>query len=262
MRTDLGHRVRAAFSPGGPLSAALRGFEPRPGQLRLASAWADAISREEILVAEAATGIGKSLAYLVPAVLSGRKSILSTGTRTLQQQLVDNDVPVVRDALSLPFSCVVVKGRANYLCRRRWEQFAAEPLFEFAREASLFDRMRAFAETTRTGDLSECPGIPEDFRAWSEVNARSEMCDAAACVEVERCYLMEVRRRAAAADLVVVNHHLFFADLALRTRSGGAPDVLPSPDLVVLDEAHGIEEVASSFFGLSVSLWRVQEICR
>jgi ATP-dependent DNA helicase DinG len=122
--------------------------------------------------------------------------------------------------------------------------------------------MQAFAETTRTGDLSECPGIPEDFRAWGEVNARSEVCDTAACAEVERCFLMEVRRRAASADLVVVNHHLFFADLALRARSGGGPDILPSPDVVVLDEAHGIEEVASSFFGLSVSLWRAQELCR
>ena len=262
MTIELTRRVRAAFSPGGPLSAALRDFEPRPGQLRLASAWADAISRGEILVAEAATGIGKTLAYLIPVVLSGRRAILSTGTRTLQQQLAENDVPIVREALSLPFSCVVVKGRANYLCRRRWERFAAEPLFEFAGETACFDRMRAFAATTRTGDLSECPGIPEDFRAWSEVNARSEVCDAAACAEVERCHLMEVRRRAAVADLVVVNHHLFFADLSLRARSGGVPDILPSPDVVVLDEAHGIEETASSFFGLSVSLRRVQEICR
>jgi ATP-dependent DNA helicase DinG len=262
MSSGLAQRVRAAISPGGPLSAALRGFEPRPGQVRFASAWADAISRREILVAEAATGIGKTLAYLIPVVLSGRRAILSTGTRALQQQLVENDVPIVRKALCAPFSCVVVKGRANYLCRRRWKRFAAEPLFEFAREAGHFDRMQAFAETTRTGDLSEAPGIPEDFRAWGEVNARSEVCDAAACAEVERCFLMEVRRRAAGADLVVVNHHLFFADLAHRARTRGAPDVLPSTDLVVLDEAHGIEEVAASFFGLSVSLWRAQELCR
>lgn len=262
MTTELAQRVRAAFSSGGPLSAALRGFESRPGQARLASAWAGAISRGTILVAEAATGIGKTLAYLVPVVLSGRRAILSTGTRTLQQQLAENDVPIVREALSLPFSCVVVKGRANYLCRRRWKRFAAEPLFEFAGEAGFFDRMRAFAETTRTGDLSECPGIPEEFRAWSEVNARSEVCDAASCAEAERCHLLEVRRRAAAADLVVVNHHLFFADLSLRRRSGGGPDILPTPDVVVLDEAHAVEEVASSFFGLSVSLWRAQELCR
>jgi len=260
--SEFAQRVRAVFSPGGSLSAALRGFEPRPGQLRLASEWADALSRGEILVAEAATGIGKTLAYLIPVVLSGRRAILSTGTRTLQQQLVENDVPIVRQALSAPFSCVVVKGRANYLCRRRWKRFAGEPLFEFAREAAHFDRMQAFAETTRTGDLSECPGIPEDFRAWGEVNARSEVCDTAACAETERCFLREVRRRAAAADLVVVNHHLFFADLALRARSGGGPDILPSPEVVVLDEAHGIEEVASSFFGISVSLWRAQELCR
>ncbi len=262
MSFELTHKVRAAFSPGGPVSRALPGFEPRPGQERLAAAWSESISRGEVLVAEAATGIGKTLAYLVPLVLSGRKAILSTGTKTLQQQLVENDIPVVREALRVPFSCVLVKGRANYLCRRRWKRFSIQPSFEFAREAVLFDRMREFAETTRTGDLSECPGIPDDFRAWGEVNARSEMCDASACGESDRCYLMEVRRRAAEADLVVVNHHLFFADLALRAKAEGAPDVLPLPEAVVLDEAHGIEEVASSFFGVTVSLWRAQELCR
>ena len=262
MTMELAKSVRAAFSPGGPISAVLARFEPRPGQVRMAAAWSDAISRGEVLVAEAATGIGKTLAYLVPVVLSGRKAILSTGTRTLQQQLVENDIPVVREALRVPFSCVIVKGRANYLCRRRWNRFAAQPLFEFAREARHFDRMQAFAETTRTGDVSECPGIPDDFRAWGEVNARSEMCNAGACAEEDRCYLREVRRRAAEADLVVVNHHLFFADLALRAKAEGAPDVLPLPDVVVLDEAHGIEEVASVFFGVSVSLWRAQELCR
>jgi ATP-dependent DNA helicase DinG len=228
----------------------------------MAAAWADALRRREILVAEAATGIGKTLAYLVPIVLSGCKAVVSTGTRTLQQQLVENDIPIVRKTLSIPFSCVVVKGRGNYLCLRRWKRFAAEPLFEFAREAGHFDRMLAFAETTRTGDLSECPGVPDDFRAWGEVNSRTEMCDASACQEAERCFLLEVRRRAVAADLVVVNHHLFFADLALRARAGSGPDVLPAHEVVVLDEAHGIEEVASSFFGVSVSLWRAQELCR
>jgi ATP-dependent DNA helicase DinG len=261
------------FAPGGALSATLPGYEPRPGQRTLAAAWADAIAGDEILVAEAATGIGKTLAYLVPIVLSGRKAVVSTGTKTLQQQLVDNDIPLVRRALSAPFSCVVVKGRANYLCRRRWKRFSSEPYFEFAREASFYDRMTAFAETTRTGDISECAGIPEDFRAWSEINARAETCDAASCGEAERCFLMEVRRRAAAADIVVANHHLFFADLSLRARTEREPygpaesesrrsDVLPSRDVVVLDEAHGIEEVASSFFGVSVSLRRVQDLRR
>jgi ATP-dependent DNA helicase DinG len=262
MATGLAQEVRNVFSPGGALSATLRGYEPRPGQSRLAAAWADAIGRGEILLAEAATGIGKTLAYLVPIVLSGRKAIVSTGTRTLQQQLVENDIPIVRRALSIPFSCVVLKGRGNYLCLRRWKRFAAEPLFEFAREARHFDRMLTFAETTRTGDLSECPGVPDDFRAWGEVNSRTEMCDASVCGEAERCFLMEARRRAADADLVVVNHHLFFAGLALRARPGSGPDVLPDHEVLVLDEAHGIEEVASSFFGISVSLWRAQELCR
>ena len=266
--------ARKAFAPGGRLAAVLPGFEPRPGQAVFAAGWAAVLARGGILVAEAATGIGKTLAYLVPAVLSGRKTIVSTGTRTLQQQLAENDIPRVREALRIPFSHAVVKGRANYLCRRRWERFAAEPLFEFAREARHFDRIREFAETTRTGDIAECPGVPEELRAWAEVNARSEMCDASSCAQSERCFLAEVRRKAAEADLVIVNHHLFFADLALRLKRGGAPraaeegggrqagDVLPAAGAIVFDEAHGIEEVACAFFGVSVSLGRALEIVR
>ncbi len=266
--------VREAFAAGGPLDRALPGFEPRPGQVRLATAWANSLARGEILVAEAGTGSGKTLAYLIPSILSGRKTIVSTGTKTLQQQIVENDIPLVRKALKVSFSCAVVKGRGNYLCLRRWKSFAAEPLFEFSREAEYYDRMRRFAATTRTGDISECPGIPDDFHAWSEVNARSETCDGSSCQDTERCFLAEIRRRAQAADLVVVNHHLYFADLAIRMRKEGFPEpvgraggdrggeVLPGADDVIFDEAHGIEETASSFFGTSVSLGRVQELHR
>ena len=271
MRENFREQVRKAFLTGGSFAAAVPGFEPRPGQLRMAEAWGEALSRGETLVAEAATGIGKTLAYLVPCVLAGVRTIVSTGTKTLQQQLLENDIPLVRAALGVPFSCVVVKGRQNYLCRRRWERFASEPLFEFSREASFFDRMKAFAESTRTGDLSECPGVPDDFHAWSEVNARSETCDFSVCAETERCFLADVRRRAAAADIVVVNHHLFFAELSLRIRRGGGGsggagerggEVLPDAEAVVFDEAQGIEEVASAFFGVTVSLSRALEIVR
>ncbi|GAB4241643.1 MAG: ATP-dependent DNA helicase [Deltaproteobacteria bacterium] len=258
-----------ALSPGGPIARGMRGFEARPGQVRMALTWAEALEAPGVLIAEAATGIGKTLAYLVPAILSGRRTIVSTGTRTLQQQLVENDIPIVREALQYPFSCAILKGRANYLCLRRWKRFCAEPLFEFAREAGYFPSMRAFAETTRTGDISECAGVPEDARVWGEVNARSEMCDAASCGETERCHLAAARRRAADADLVVVNHHLFFADLALRERIGPVrgeegkfAEVLPRADAVVFDEAHGLEETASVFFGVTVSLGRARELAR
>lgn len=266
--------VREAFAAGGPLARSLAGFEPRPGQLRLAAAWAAALARGEILVAEAGTGSGKTLAYLIPSVLSGRKTIVSTGTKTLQQQILENDIPLVREALQAPFSCVVVKGRGNYLCLRRWKRFVAEPLFEYPREAGFFETMCRFAETTRTGDISECPGVPDDFHAWSEVNARSETCDASSCQETERCFLAEIRRRAQSADLVVVNHHLYFADLAIRWKREGFPDrggrgggdrggdVLPASEAVIFDEAHGIEETASTFFGVSVSHARAQELFR
>ncbi len=273
--SSLEESVRRAFSPGGPLARGIPGFEPRPGQARMAEAWARTLVRGEILVAEAGTGIGKTLAYLVPCLLSGRKTIVSTGTKTLQQQLDEQDLPRVREALGVPVTWAVLKGRANYLCRRRWKRFSAEPLFEFAPEALRFDRMRDFAERTRTGDLSECAGIPEEFHAWSEVNARRETCDPARCDETERCFLSEARRRAAAADLVVANHHLFFADLAVgrrRTGEGGYlpgrgwggawGEILPPAEALVFDEAHGIEEVASSFFGISVSLARAQELAR
>src|SRR3990170_4957293 len=274
MRNRFEEEVRNAFAAGGPLARALAGFEPRPGQLRLALAWAGPRLRGETLVAEAGTGSGKTLAYLIPAVLSGRKTVVSTVTKTLQQQIVDNDVPLVREALRSSFSCVVVKDRGNYLCRRRWKRFAAEPLFEFPGEAEHYERMRRFAETTRSGDISECPGIPDDFHAWSEVNARSEMCDPSSCPETERCFLAEIRRRAQSADLVVVNHHLYFADLAIRRKREGAPDpsgrggmgrggeVLPPADAAIFDEAHGIEEIASAFFGVSVSLARAMELFR
>jgi ATP-dependent DNA helicase DinG len=251
----------------------MKGYEPRPGQLRMALAWADALEASRILVAEAATGIGKTLAYLVPAILSGRRTIVSTGTRTLQQQLAENDIPLVRDALRYPFSCAVLKGRSNYLCLRRWRRFLEEPMFEFAHEAAYFAAMREFAGTTRTGDVSEAAGVPEDARVWGEVNARSEMCDPSGCGETDRCHLMEARRRAAEADVVVVNHHLFFADLALRLRSGAERpeedegrgrhgEVVPRADAVVFDEAHGIEETASLFFGVTVSLGRARELAR
>jgi ATP-dependent DNA helicase DinG len=269
MPGDLARKVGLSLSPGGPIACAMRGFEARPGQLRMALAWAEALETPRVLVAEAATGIGKTLAYLVPAILSGRKTIVSTGTRTLQQQLMENDIPLVRDVLQYPFSCAVLKGRGNYLCLRRWKRFRSEPLFEFAREAGYFPAMQAFAETTRTGDVSECAGVPEDARVWGEVNARSEMCDPSACGETERCHLASARRRAADADLVVVNHHLFFADLALRERLGPARgeegrfgEVLPRVDAVVFDEAHGVEETASVFFGVTVSLGRARELAR
>ena len=274
MRNRIEDEIRDVFAAGGPLARTLARFEPRPGQLRLAMSWAEALARGEILVAEAGTGSGKTLAYLIPSVLSGRKTFVATGTKTLQQQIVENDVPLVREALRFSFSCVVAKGRGNYLCRRRWRRFAAEPLFEFPREAGYFEKMRRFAETTRTGDLSECPGIPDDFHAWSEVNARSETCDAASCPEIDRCFLVEIRRRAQGADLVVGNHHLYFADLAIRSKREGSSDppgrggwdrggeVLPPADAVIFDEAHGIEETASSFFGVSVSLARALELVR
>jgi ATP-dependent DNA helicase DinG len=237
----------------------------------MAMAWADALENPGVLVAEAATGIGKTIAYLVPTILSGRKAIVSTGTRTLQQQLIENEIPLLREAMRHPFSCVVLKGRANYLCLRRWNRFREKPLFEFAREDAYLNAIHEFADATRTGDISEAKGVPEDARVWEEINARREMCDPFSCDQTERCFLAEARRRAASADIVVANHHLFFADLSLRARIAGAEgestregygEVLTRADAVIFDEAHGIEETASLFFGVSVSAGRARELTR
>jgi ATP-dependent DNA helicase DinG len=253
-----GARVQALLGRDGPFAATLPGFERRESQQEMAGAVADALREGGQLLVEAGTGTGKTLAYLIPAVLSGQRVVISTGTKNLQEQLFYKDIPLVRQALRIPFSACLMKGRGNYLCLSRHAQFAAQPMFRFFEEAQHFDTLQRWSLLTKTGDRSEIPGVPERLDFWKGISARSENCVGKECPDFERCYVTRLRQRASESELIVVNHHLLFADLMVREGSFG--EVIPEYDHLILDEAHQIEDVATSYFGLTVSSVRVDEL--
>ncbi|GAO01777.1 ATP-dependent DNA helicase [Anaeromyxobacter sp. PSR-1] len=219
-----------------------------------------AIERRGYLVAEAGTGTGKTLAYLVPAVLSGRRVIVSTATKTLQEQLWQKDIPLLRDACGLEFGAAYLKGRSNYFCLARGEEFARAPTFAAREEAALWPRIEAWARRTETGDRSEID-LPDQFHTWKDLSATSENCLGRECARYEECFVTRARALAAQADVLLVNHHLFFADLAMRTSRAGV-EILPEHEVVIFDEAHAVEDVATEYFGLQVSSYRVEELSR
>lgn len=247
------------LGPGGPL-AAYPFFEPRPGQIALAKSVWETFDGGGILLAEAGTGTGKSLAYLAPAAMLGHRVVVSTGTKALQEQLTQKDIPLLASLLRRPVRAVVMKGRANYLCLHYYERFKAQPLLEVASEARFLKRLHRWAGETETGDRAEWVGIPEDLALWRDLNARSERCLGGHCPLYDSCYVVRLRAQAEAADLVVANHHLLFADLALRDRWDAT--ALPTYAYLVLDEAHEAEGAAISFFGTSVSRRMLGELCR
>ncbi|TMA85955.1 MAG: ATP-dependent DNA helicase [Deltaproteobacteria bacterium] len=222
-----------------------------------------ALARGRALVVEAGTGTGKTLAYLLPAARSGLKVVISTATKTLQEQLADKDVPLLR-ALGVDARFAFLKGRQNYLCLLRFEQFLRNPTFAVREEAAVFDAIAAWAETTQTGDRAELSELPENLASWRDLSATADQCIGARCAHYDRCFVFRMRQKAAEADVIVVNHHLFFADLALRTSSAGdtGAAVLPKYDAVVFDEAHAVEEVATEHFGAQLSSFRVGELAR
>ena len=244
----------------GPLAATLPGFEYRASQQEMAAVVADVFRDGGELLVEAGTGTGKTLAYLIPAVLSGQRVVISTGTKNLQEQLFYKDLPLLRKALKVPFTACLMKGRANYLCLTRFAQFAMQPSFRVFEEASHFDAVRRWAEMTKTGDRAEIPGAPESLDFWKGISARSENCTGKECPEFERCYVTKLRQRAADSDIIIVNHHLLFADLMVREGSYG--EVIPDYDYLVLDEAHQIESVVTQYFGVTVSTTGVEELAR
>jgi ATP-dependent DNA helicase DinG len=255
--------VDAILGPRGALAAALPGFHHRPEQLAVARAIEAALTHRRFLLAEAGTGTGKTLAYLVPAALSGRKVVISTATRNLQEQVVHKDVPLLRDRLGLAFEVAYLKGRQNYLCLQRYEAAAAAPSFPSPDDARVWPELTRWAAHTATGDRAELE-VPDDWALWRTLTATSETCLGQRCPAYESCFVTRARRQAEAADLIVVNHALFFADLALKSR-GAQPQgvgVLPRYDAVVFDEAHALEEVASDGFGRQVSSFRVEELAR
>ncbi len=221
-----------------------------------------ALARLEPLIVEAGTGTGKTFAYLIPALLSGRSTIISTGTRTLQDQLFRRDVPLLARALGLPVKVALLKGRANYLCRHRWELATQQgSLLGGERDAArILARISRWAETTKSGDLSELEDLPEQSSVWPSVTSTRENCLGQECPQFSRCHVFEARRRAQAAEIVVVNHHLLLADLALKDEGFG--DLLPGAEAVILDEAHQVPDIAAQFFGQVWSVRQVQVLMR
>jgi len=250
------------FGPEGPLASTIEGYAVRSGQCTMARSVGRALALEEPLIVEAGTGIGKTFAYLVPVLLSGRTVIISTGTRTLQDQLYHRDVPVLARAIGMPVRMALLKGRSNYLCRYRLESVPQQrQMFGAVRGAARhMSRIVRWAAATRSGDLAELTDIPEDSPAWPMVTSTRENCLGAECPQFSGCHVYAARRAAQAAQVVVVNHHLLLADLSLKDEGFG--DLLPGAEAVVLDEAHQVPDIAAQFFGLNWSTRQVQVLVR
>ena len=242
----------------GPFATKLSGFAPRSQQQEMARVVSDALTDHALLIAEAGTGTGKTFAYLVPTLLSGQKVIISTGTKTLQDQLFHKDIPLVRDALAVPVDVALLKGRANYLCPYRLETVLSQGRFGSRREASDVQIIKRWSGQTESGDIAELTELSEDAMVWGQVTSTADNCLGSDCDYIEQCYVVHARRRAQVADVLVVNHHLLFADMALRDEGGG--ELLPGANAFILDEAHQLPELASSFFGLTVSGNQLMEL--
>jgi ATP-dependent DNA helicase DinG len=258
--SDLAAASVAALSEGGLLAERIPSFRPRLAQQRLSEAVAQAFEDREVLLAEAGTGTGKTFAYLVPALLSGLKTIVSTGTRALQDQLYHRDLPRVRDALGTGLKTALLKGRANYLCRYRTERAKGEPRFSSREQVAQFQRIVAWSGRTRMGDLAELDDLPEDSPLVPLVTSTTENCLGGECPFYAECFVVQARARAQSADLVVVNHHLLLADLALRQEGFG--EILPGAQAFVVDEAHQLPELAAQFFGEGLGARPLVELAR
>jgi ATP-dependent DNA helicase DinG len=249
-RLELTREVDAAFADGGALAESIEQFEPRDGQRLMARRVAETLTGGGVLLAEAGTGTGKTLAYLVPAILSRHRVMVSTGTKNLQEQIYFKDLPVLQGALGVDFTATYMKGRANYLCLHRYGQAPPELVAE----------LDAWVRTTETGDRAELEGLPDESAFWNDVSANVETCLGSDCPQFQDCFVTRMRQRAAASDIVIVNHHLLCADAAIRQNadSGAIPDC----HHLVLDEAHQLEDVATQFFGRSLSNYRLDELVR
>ncbi len=248
------------FGPSGLLARKMNSYEYRPEQSQMAHAVQRAFALERFLIVEAGTGTGKTLAYLIPAVLSGKRVVVSTGTKTLQEQLFYKDIPFIQKDLGLSFRAAFMKGRGNYVCLRRLRLFSRQPLFPSMDDVSRYQVLKRWAGRTRTGDRAELTDLPEDLALWKEICSSSESCLGQACDFFEDCFITRMRREAAGADVVIVNHHLFLSDLAVRL--GGYGEVLPRYEAVIFDEAHQLEEIATQYLGEAVSNFRFEDLAR
>jgi ATP-dependent DNA helicase DinG len=244
------------FGPGGTLEQRLDDYEHRPSQIRMAKAVHRALEEQNHVIIEAGTGTGKTLAYLLPALLHGKRILVSTGTKTLQDQIFYKDIPLLESVLERPIRAAYLKGRNNYLCRLKLETLHVEGLFS-PRELRSFQSILDWAQETETGDRAELGSIGDDSELWSRMDARRDRCLGSKCKDYERCFLTLVRQKAMEADIVVVNHHLFFADLAVRKSDVAA--ILPDYSAVIFDEAHDLEDIATDYFGFHISNYRLME---
>ena len=252
--------VEGIFGPGGLLEKRHPGYEFRPSQLALAEIADQAFAKHQHVVIEAGTGTGKTLAYLIPAIRSGRRVVISTATKSLQDQLFQKDVPFLQKHFAPNLKAVLMKGRANFLCRQKVHQMEGQPVLKGIDEIDWFSQIRDWEKLTETGDRNELTFLPDDSQLWNRIDARSDLCTGNKCVEFQRCFITAMQQRAEEADLIIVNHHLFFADLALRQDDFGS--ILPEYSAVVFDEAHEIEDVASDYFGRQLSSYRFEELGR
>jgi ATP-dependent DNA helicase DinG len=248
--------VTDAFSATGALARAVEGYEPRDGQRAMAEAVAATIEAGGTLLVEAGTGTGKTLAYLIPAILSGKRVLVSTGTKNLQEQIYFKDLPALARALGIPFTATLMKGRANYLCKHRFAQYGMSE----APDAFLLPMLQEWANETHTGDRAELRDLPEDLPLWKEVAADADTCLGTDCPQHDECFVTRMRQRAAESDVVIVNHHLLCADASVRQGEYG--EVIPDCQTLVVDEAHQLEDVATQYFGVAVSNYRVDDLVR
>ena len=258
--TELKTAVAGVFADTGPLARTLPEYEARPAQLLMAAAVADTLEHGGVLLAEAGTGTGKTLAYLVPAILSRQRVLVSTGTKNLQEQIFFKDLPVLRESLSVPFSATYMKGRGNYLCRHRYDSFRESGAIRSFEEVGHLRTLDEWLTHTETGDRAEVEDLPEDLTFWPDIAATSENCIGGECPRYNDCFVVRMRQRAAEADVVIVNHHLLCADAAVRESTFG--EVIPNCRFAIVDEAHQLEDVATQYFGLSLSNYRIDGFTR
>ncbi|HEX6465143.1 MAG TPA: ATP-dependent DNA helicase [Vicinamibacterales bacterium] len=257
---SLSGTVASVFAPGGPLASALDGFEARPAQLEMAAAVADVFDGGGILLAEAGTGTGKTLAYLVPAILSRERVLVSTGTKNLQEQIYFKDLPVLKQTLGVPFTATYMKGRGNYLCLHRFDALKDSVAIQSSEDSRAIVMIDEWLRRTETGDRAEIEDLPEDLPFWPDIAATSENCIGAECPRFNNCFVTRMRQRAAESDLVIVNHHLLCADASVRQSTFG--EVIPSCKFAIIDEAHQLEDVATQYFGRQISNYRFDDFAR
>lgn len=254
------NKIQAFFGANGPLSQSVTGYLPRPAQIEMAEAVADAIKQQQNFIAEAGTGTGKTFAYLVPAILSGKKIIVSTGTKNLQDQLFNKDLPTIRKAIKIPFLSALLKGRANYLCNYRIKLALYNTQGYSKEDADALAKISSWGKRTKTGDITEMADVAETNPIWFQATSTQDNCLGQECPDYEKCFLVQARKKAQEAEVLVVNHHLLCADWSIRDNGFG--ELLPAAQVVIIDEAHQLAEIASNFLGMTLTSKQLYDLAQ